>query len=197
MTDTTNGNLPRVKSPAHLAHVLLRTTKLDEMIDFYVQFLGGWVAFRGKSMAFIAYDEEHHRIALGAMPNTTPKDHLSSGLEHIAFTYNNLDDLVLAYEQRKKLGMHPIWCVNHGPTTSIYYQDPDGNHLETQVDNFDTVDEVNEYMMSPEFAENAIGFDFDPEALAARVHGGEDHKSIKRRIGSGPRPNPPYPSLHK
>ena len=194
---STNGDLPTVKSPAHLAHVLLKTTKLDEMIDFYVQFTGGKVAFRGKSMAFIAYDEEHHRIAIGAMPNTTPKDHRSSGLEHIAFTYDNLDDLVLSYEQRKKLGMHPIWCVNHGPTTSIYYQDPDGNHLETQVDNFDTAEETTEYMMLPEFAENSVGFDFDPEELAARVRSGEDHKSIKRRIGSGPRPNPPYPSLHK
>lgn len=186
----------KVKSPAHLAHVLLKTTQLEEMIKFYVKFTGGNVAFRGKSMAFIAYDEEHHRIAIGAMPNTTPKDHRSSGLEHIAFTYDNLNDLVESFEQRKQLGMQPIWCVNHGPTTSIYYQDPDGNHLETQVDNFDTPGETTEYMMTPEFAVNSVGFDFDPEELAARVHGGEDHKSIKRRIGEGPRPNPPYPGLH-
>ncbi|KAK5222249.1 hypothetical protein LTR72_006506 [Exophiala xenobiotica] len=190
---TTNGDIStKVKSPSQLAHVLLKTTKLDEMIDFYVAFTGGKVAFRGKSMAFIAYDMEHHRIALGAMPNTTPKVPGSSGLEHIAFTYDNMDDLVLSYEQRKRIGMHPIWCVNHGPTTSIYYQDPDGNHLETQVDNFDTADETTEYMMSPEFAENSVGFDFDPEELVARVRSGEDHKSIKRRTGSGPRPNPPY-----
>ncbi|KIY01281.1 uncharacterized protein Z520_02833 [Fonsecaea multimorphosa CBS 102226] len=199
MTTTTNGNSNgasndtiKVKSPASLAHVLLKTTQLDAMIDFYCKFTGGHCAFRGKSMAFIAYDEEHHRIAIGAMPNTTPKDPYSSGLEHIAFTYNNLDDLIESYEQRKQIGMHPIWCVNHGPTTSIYYQDPDGNHLETQVDNFDTAEETTEYMMLPEFAVNSVGFDFDPEELAARVRSGEDHKTIKRRVGSGPRPNPPY-----
>ena len=186
----------KVKSPAHLAHVLLKTAQPNEMIDFYCRFLGGRIAFRTQRMAFISYDEEHHRIAIAAMPNTTPKDHKSSGLEHVAFTYETLDDLVLAYEQRKQLGMEPIWCVNHGPTTSIYYQDPDGNHLETQVDNFDTADAATEYMESQEFAENSVGFDFEAEDLVARLRSGEDHKSIKRRIGTGPRPNPPYPNLH-
>ena len=184
----------KVKSPAHLAHILLKTAQPTEMIDFYVRFLGGKIAFRTPRMAFISYDEEHHRIAIAAMPNTTPKEPASSGLEHVAFTYDTLDDLVLAYEQRKTLNMHPIWCVNHGPTTSIYYQDPDGNHIETQVDNFDTADETTQYMMSQEFADNSVGFDFDIDELVVRVRSGEDHRSIKRRIGSGPRPNPPYPS---
>ena len=185
-----------VKSPASLAHVLLKTTQPNEMIEFYVRFLGGKIAFRTPRMAFISYDEEHHRIAIAGWPNTTPKDHASSGLEHMAFTYDTLDDLVLAYEQRKELGMLPIWCVNHGPTTSVYYQDPDGNHLETQVDNFDTADETTEYMMSQEFSDNNVGFDIEMEELARRVRSGEDHRSIKKRIGSGPRTNPPYPSLH-
>ena len=191
-----NGQSPQVKSPRHLAHVFLKTTKLEEMIDFYVHFLGGKVAFRNKQVAFVAYDEEHHRIAIGALPKTTSRNEFSSGLEHIAFTYDTLDDLVLSYEQRKKLDMHPIWCVNHGPTTSIYYQDPDGNHLEMQVDNFDTSEEATEYMMSEEFDVEPVGYDFDPEDLVARLRSGEDHKSIKRRVGSGPRPHPPYSVLH-
>ena len=192
MTTTTNGGQPKVKSPQHLAHVLLKTTRLDEMIDFYVKLLGGKVAFRNKYMAFVAYDDEHHRIAIGALPHTGPPSPHASGLEHIAFTYDTLDDLVLSYEQRKKLGMNPVWCVNHGPTTSIYYEDPDGNHLEMQVDNFDTADEATAYMMSAEFDEEPIGYDFQPEELIARLQSGEDHKSIKRRRGSGGRKHPPY-----
>ncbi|KAK5206341.1 hypothetical protein LTR20_006774 [Exophiala xenobiotica] len=173
MTTTTNGEQPKVKSPQHLAHVLLKTTRLDEMIDFYVKLLGGKVAFRNKYMAFVAYDDEHHRIAIGALPHTGPPSPHASGLEHIAFTYDTLDDLALSYEQRKKL-------------------DPDGNHLEMQVDNFDTADEATEYMMSAEFDEEPIGYDFQPEELIARLRGGEDHKSIKRRMGSGGRRHPPY-----
>ena len=188
----TDSERPQVKSPKHLAHVLLKTTKLDEMIDFYVKLLGGKVAFRNKYMAFVAYDDEHHRVAIGALPHTGPPRPHASGLEHIAFTYETLDDLILSYEQRKKLGMNPVWCVNHGPTTSIYYEDPDGNHLEMQVDNFDTADEATEYMMSAEFDEEPIGYDFQPEDLIARLRSGEDHKSIKRRVGSGGRRHPPY-----
>lgn len=45
-------------------------------------------------------------------------------------------------------------CVNHGPTTSIYYRDPDGNDIETQVDNFDTTAEADEFFASEAFAIN-------------------------------------------
>lgn len=186
-----------IKSPAYLAHVLLKTTQFEAMVEFWAKFLGGRVAFKGKSMAFVAYDEEHHRVAIGAMPNTTARDPLSSGLEHVSFGYNTLDDLIEAYEQRKALGFLPIWTINHGPTTSIYYQDPDGNHIETQIDNFDTADEITEYMESAEFSENPVGVDFDVEDLAARLHAGEDPKILKKRKGSGPRTTPPYPALHK
>ena len=53
-------------------------------------------------------------------------------------------------------GIEPYWCLNHGPTTSMYYKDPDGNKVELQIDNFDT-DETNRWMGSGEFAQNPIG----------------------------------------
>lgn len=86
--------------------------------------------------------------------------------------------------------MLPAWCVNHGPTTSIYYSDPDGNRLETQVDNFDTVEEANDFMTSKYFTENPIGTDFEPDDLMKRIESGESEQSIKRRIEIGPRDLP-------
>lgn len=188
-------DLPKVKSPSHLAHVFLKTQKKDEMVSFWKAFLGGTIPYEDEVMAFVAYDEEHHRIAIGQMPHTTPKVFSSSGLQHIAFTYDTLDDLALAYKQRLQLGMRPVWCVNHGPTTSIYYEDPDGNHIETQVDNFATPDEATEYMLTPSFRENPIGTDFNPEELLRRLESGEDHWSIKKRVDSGPRTGPPAAML--
>jgi hypothetical protein len=70
--------------------------------------------------------------------------------------------------------------VNHGPTTSLYLRDPDGNELETQVDNFDTPQEATESFASKEFEDNPIGVDFDPEELIERLRSGEDERSIKR-----------------
>jgi catechol-2,3-dioxygenase len=179
--------MAKVLSPSKMAHVVLRTGQYEKMREFYKAFLGGQASYENDFISFITYDDEHHRIALIAVPGTGPKIRTSAGLEHIAFTYESLADLTLAYQQRKALGIEPVWCVNHGPTTSIYYQDPDGNQLETQVDNFDTVEEATAFMTGPFFGENAIGTDFDPEELIRRLHAGEDEKLLKKRVEIGPR----------
>ncbi|PMD66541.1 uncharacterized protein K444DRAFT_624042 [Hyaloscypha bicolor E] len=120
----------------------------------------------------LAHDEKHHRIAIAGLPGSVPKDPNAAGLFHFAFIFNSLTDLALAYRQRLAHGLEPYWCVNHGPTTSIYYHDPDGNDIETQVDNFNTIEEANEFLKSPFFAENPIGRNFDPEELIRRLEAG-------------------------
>jgi hypothetical protein len=37
--------------------------------------------------------------------------------------------------------IRPFYSINHGPTTSLYYTDPDGNRVELLVDNFATAGE--------------------------------------------------------
>ncbi|OAP57539.1 hypothetical protein AYL99_08277 [Fonsecaea erecta] len=181
---------PKVKSPISLAHVVLRTSNYEPMVQFWQTFLGAEISFKDDQLAFLRYDAEHHRIAIIRVPGTGPKVPTSAGLEHIAFTFETLDDLTESYQQRKALGVEPCWCTNHGPTTSIYYRDPDGNRIETQVDNFDTVDEANAFMAGPLYRENPIGTDFHPEDLIKRLKSGEDHRSIKTRIEIGPRTLP-------
>lgn len=70
-------------------------------------------------MAFLTYDEEHHRIAIRAVPGCGDMVRASAGLDHIAFTFDSLNDLAAAYLQRKARGILPVWSVNHGPTTSM------------------------------------------------------------------------------
>lgn len=182
----------KVKSPTSLAHVVLRTPNFAKMNEYYKTFLGAHASYENENLSFLTYDEEHHRVAIIAVPGTSPKNPKSAGLEHLAFTFDSLDDLVLTYRQRKEADITPTWCVNHGPTTSIYYTDPDGNMIETQVDNFDTVEGANEFMASKEFGQNPIGTDFDPEELIKRLDSGEDHTSIKKRIETGPRGLPAW-----
>jgi catechol-2,3-dioxygenase len=177
----------KVKSPAKLAHVVIRTPNLEIMKDFYIKCLGAKVCHENPMISFLRYDDEHHRIALFQAPGTGPKNPQTAGLEHIAFSYDTLDDLALAYRQRKAAGILPTWCVNHGPTTSIYYTDPDGNQIETQTDNFNTIEEADVFITSELFAMNPIGTDFDPDDLVRRLESGESHESIKKRIEIGPR----------
>ncbi|KAK2601231.1 hypothetical protein N8I77_010695 [Diaporthe amygdali] len=181
-----------VLSPKRMCHIVLRVQpdKYKPMVNWYVTFLGGRVVWGNEVLSFITYDDEHHRIAITARPGTIPRggDATNScGLAHVSFAYETLDELLTAYVQRRKLGIKPSWCVNHGPTTSIYYADPDGNEVETQVDNFDTAQEATEFMNSAEFVENPMGVDFVPEELIRRLEDGESVTELKKRPNIGPR----------
>jgi catechol-2,3-dioxygenase len=180
-------NIGKVNPPSCLAHIVLRTAKFEEMVEFYKTFLGAQASYENDVLSFLTYDEEHHRIAIGHVPGTKPKDQTTSGLEHIAFAYPTLQELVISYKQRKAFGIEPFWCVNHGPTTSMYYRDPDGNQIEIQVDNFDTPEEATAFMNGSLYAENPFGTDFEPADLVKRLESGEDEKSMKKRVEIGPR----------
>jgi len=179
--------MAKVKSPSALAHVVLRTGNFKTVVNYYKKFLGAEVSYENEMLSFLRYDQEHHRIAIISISDTVQKDKNAAGMHHIAFAFDTLDDLALAYQQRKELGILPSTCLNHGPTTSMYYTDPDGNQIETQVDNFDTPEEANAFMASEAFALNPIGTDFDPEDLVKRLANGESHASIKKRIEVGAR----------
>jgi hypothetical protein len=98
-----------------------------------------------------------------------------------------MEELLLAYRQRKARGVEPVWCTNHGPTTSLYYNDPDGNMLETQFDNFETAEAANEFMRGEAFGTNPIGVDFEPEEYIKRLEAGETVKDLAKRPDIGPR----------
>lgn len=181
---TTNLSSP---VPAKLAHVVLRTSQFQPMQDWYRQVLAARTIYADGGLAFLTYDDEHHRVALLNAPDLKPQVDGVAGVHHVAFTYATLGDLVVTYERLSALGIVPVYCTNHGPTTSMYYQDPDGNQIELQVDNFDTIEEATAFFYSPDFAENPIGVDFDPATLARRFHAGEGDALIKRRQSVGKR----------
>lgn len=176
-----------VVSPARLAHVVLRTSRFDALVHWYTTVLGAELAFSDGSLAFLSYDEEHHRIAVIHIPGLQDQPAGMCGMHHMAFTYASLADLIATHERLKALGIEPVWCVNHGPTTSMYYADPDGNQVELQVDNCDTVEEAGRFFFSPAFATNPIGVDFEPGDLARRLRAGESEAAIKQRPPSGAR----------
>jgi len=178
-----------VIKPSYLAHIVLKTqpSQFPRMVSYYKTFLSADARYEAGPLAFLSYDDEHHRIAIVSMPDIKPRDPKAAGLLHFAFTFNSLHDLALAYKQRLENGIEPYWCVNHGPTTSMYYHDPDGNDIETQVENFATLEEADAFMKSEAFAENPIGADFDPEVFVKRLESGEDEEVIKRREDVGPR----------
>src|SRR5207237_2826727 len=94
------------------------------------------------------------------------------GLHHVAFTFGSMGELVDNYVRLRDLGIKPFFCVNHGPTTSMYYRDPDGNRVELQIDNFATAKEGQERMLSPASAQKPIRVEHDPDELLKRLGAG-------------------------
>ena len=170
-------------SPVKLAHVVLRTGDIKRMTQWYVRVLDGRVVFANDALAFITYDDEHHRVALLNAGTTERPGPTHSGLEHVAFTYAALGDLLDSYQRLKQDDIAPFWCINHGPTTSIYYRDPDNNQIELQIDNFDTEEALKEFFDSGTFAANPIGVEFDPDELHARLRAGEPISELVKQSG--------------
>lgn len=169
---------PTYSSPNSLAHIVLRTSPEHYrlMIDFYCKLLKAEITCDGPIICFLRYDYEHHRIAIINESKLTPvPDGVAhAGLDHIAFSYKNLTELARAYSGLRNHPdgpILPVWTTNHGPTTSIYYRDPDRNKIELQVDNFDTPDEANVFMGGKDYVDNPIGSDFDVEQWAAYILG--------------------------
>ena len=160
-------------TPKQLAHVVRRTSRFAEMVRWYEAVLAAEVVHSDDFLAFLTYDDEHHRIAIAQLPGLEDQPPLAAGTDHIAFAYADLGDLLYTFERLRRVGIEPFWCINHGLTTSMYYKDPDGNKVELQVDNFPSTEETNRWMRSGEFAANPIGVVFDPEELAARYRAGE------------------------
>ena len=173
-------------SPFQLAHVALRTPRYKEMCHFYLTMLNAKPAFYNEVALFIRYDFEHHRIAIVNTPHLCPASMPIAGVAHFSFTYRRLEEVLGNYLRMKEAGIHPCWCINHGFTMSIYYNDPDGNMMETQFDNMG-VAEADEYMRSAYFARNPIGVDFDPDLLIERFRRGDPLSELVK-LGSAPFP---------
>lgn len=173
-------------SPARLAHVVLRTTQYEAVVAWYQLVLGAHVQFEesGK-ICFLTYDDEHHRIAVVNVPVLADRPPMAVGVDHIAFAYDRMGDLVDTYERLKAASVRPYWTINHGPTISFYYRDPDNNQIELQVDNFATNRDVNEFLAA-EFPTNPIGVEFDPDEFVSMFRDGVPEAELRKRPNIGP-----------
>ena len=172
--------------PAKFVHVVYRTRRFEEMLRWYQTVFDAKVQHQNPALAFLTYDGEHHRFALANLdllqPGGTETDRRGViGVDHVAYTYNSLNDLFENYAQLEAQGIRPYWCIHHGVTVSMYYADPDGNQMEFQVDSYDSNEEANKFMAGPHFAANPIGVEYDPEDWLARLRAGAPASEFLRR----------------
>ena len=181
-------------SPVKIAHIVLRTHQYDEMVEWYQFVFEGTIQHQNPNICFMTFDDEHHRFAFinlgksNALTSSTPP---SSGVDHVAFTFDDLDALMATYKRLKERGIEPYWPIHHGMTISLYYTDPDSNRLEFQVDKFETMQEGTNFFHSKQFEKNPIGVNIDVEDLLNRYESGESHQSLFEFPNSPPAKIPP------
>ncbi len=168
-------------APVKFAHIVYKTGRFDEMVQWYRTVLEAEVVMGSPMVTFLAYDDEHHRIAIINMPDASDKPGNAAGMDHCAFTYESIGDLFATYERLAGSGIKPYWCINHGPTLSMYYQDPDKNQVELQIDVFDSNEAVNAWFKDSDFDTNPVGVRFDPDDLLTRFKSGEARESLLKR----------------
>src|SRR5260370_2455335 len=151
-----------------------RARRFEEMLEWYRAVFDCKVQYQNPVLAFLTYDDEQHRVAWSTLDAVKPQADAGErrgtiGVDHVAYTYGSVEDLLENYAQLKAKGITPYWCVHHGVTMSMYYADPDGNQMELQVDAFASSDEANRYMHGPHFEANPIGAKYDPHDMPARL----------------------------
>jgi catechol 2,3-dioxygenase-like lactoylglutathione lyase family enzyme len=172
--------------PSKFAHIVYRTRRFEEMIGWYETVFEARVQHKNPALAFLTYDDEHHRFAFANLEaldpgGKAPEGRADVGVDHVAYTYASLRDLVDTYARLKKQGIKPYWPIRHGPTLSLYYRDPDGNRIEFQVDCFATAEEANAYMSGDAFSSNPIGVNFDPDQLVEQFNKGVPEQQLLAR----------------
>lgn len=163
--------------PGKFAHIVYRTRRFEQMLHWYETVFDARIQYQNPALAFLTYDDEHHRFALANLSLLQPEGnetdrHGVIGVDHVAYTYASLNDLFENYAQLKAQDILPYWCVHHGITVSMYYADPDGNQMEFQVESFASNAEANAFMNGPHFSANPIGVEYDPQDWLTRLRAG-------------------------
>jgi catechol-2,3-dioxygenase len=169
-------------------HINLKTTRLDQMIDWYGVVCGMRPNFRSDMIAFLTNDAANHRLALLSLPGLSedPDRIRHCGMHHSAYEFDTLEHLLTRYESLKAKGIVPHACLDHGLTTSFYYEDPDGNSVEMQADNFGDWAASTEWVRTaPEFVANPIGVYVDPDQMVAAQRAGASADELHRRGFAG------------
>ena len=191
-----------------LQHVGLTTANLQAMLDWYREVIGLTVnhlvkvpvarpmVLRSRLSRLPAMTRSTIEYRIFEMPNVSI-DRDRSGhakVQRIAFTYKALDDLLGTYVRLKNRGMLPVWAADQFFQTAIYYQDPDHNTVELNVNNFDDEWTVTEQLKALPSGRTLTYVDPD-KMIAARKAGSSAWELHERAFAGEFSPTKPY-DLH-
>ncbi|MBM3601677.1 MAG: hypothetical protein FJX35_26070 [Alphaproteobacteria bacterium] len=129
------GDGPAHSLPGRLQHVVVASTALGAMVDFYENALGFVVSDRVRddagdvTAAFLRSDPEHHSFAVFRAPQSRPDHH-----SYEATSWNDIRD----WADHLSTLRVPLWWGpgRHGPGNNLFFmiEDPDGHKVELSAE---------------------------------------------------------------
>jgi catechol 2,3-dioxygenase len=120
-----------------IGHVHLRVSDLERSERFYTEVLGFQVVARmGKGAAFLSAGGYHHHLGLNTWESAggDPPPPGSTGLYHFAILLPGRIELARMLKRVLDYPWPVDGAADHGPSESIYLQDPDHNGIELYAD---------------------------------------------------------------
>jgi catechol 2,3-dioxygenase len=185
-----------------LQHIGLLTGNLPRLVDWYQKALGMRVVHASANptdappgsppshlkAAFLSNDEISHRFAVIEVPGLTPDPERShhQRLQHVAFEFGSLAELLGTYARLKALDIIPQFSVDEGPQTAFYYEDPDGNSIEINACNYPERWAAIEHMQtSQDFDRKPLGVFVDPDKMIVAREAGASPWELHKRAWQG------------
>ncbi len=190
---TTSGKF----TPPQFSEVIFKTSRFAAMKDWYEAVTNVQAFFvrndakkptwaGAYNIAFIRIFADHpYTQVLGifeipAITGRADNHQGEPGMHHMQLRHAGLDHLFSRYEDLRACGITPMRCFNHGPGTSFYYYDPDGNTVELSAANFVNEADYLTYFKSESYAKNISGIEIDPADYVARFRAGTPQAELVR-----------------
>ena len=190
---TVSGKFP----PVQFSEVILKTSRFAEMKEwwetitdmraFFVRsdakkasWTGAWnIAFIRLYMSY-PYTQVFGIFEIPAVQGKADNQGGQPGLHHMQLRHAGLDHLFSRYEALGARGILPVRAFNHGPGTSFYYLDPDGNTVELSAANFVRESDYLAYFQSESYRRNVSGIEIDAAEYIGRYRAGTPQEELVR-----------------
>ncbi len=154
-----------------LHHFGIATTRNAEMAEWYHNVLGMEIVAQTNDplpqMTFVTNDTHHHRGGFFSPPmlSDDPEKLAHTRVQHLAWEYPSLDELLESWDRIQALGIEPASCWCHGPSFAFYYKDPDNNTVEILADAYGDYGKSYDHTKLPEWRAKPNGTAVDPAKL--------------------------------